>query len=524
MTGWFLDLVIVVPVTAALRLLPGMCWMSRGMDAGAHLLLRRQIRRHGMRLRIEDWPLVLDKRFTYPWAFHWLLALLPESWLRRVPPLPSTICDVMHAVIVMWLAGHLAPLVAPGIDPAVVGLVAGLLFGTAPALLVVGFGPRAYEVTPRPFGELLYTITMTGALLYLTGQSRAGLAAAVLGGGVLLLSSKFAAQVLLFCAPVMALLPRDAKILLLVPVALAAALILSGGGYWWILRSQFIHLRFYRARLQYEHPVLMARNRGRALLAAVIRLLRSRDRLSLADAARLAEGHTLLQFLIRNVLWCGVVALVVAGGFAAWPPNDGRWHAWLMAWAIAPAVPFLITSLRNFRFLGEAERYPEYALAPVAVLAAIGLAGLGRQPAALALAAYAVLCVPALAYTVGRLRWNSGRGATQDLDELVQFLGKQPAAAVVLSLPWHVAFQVMPDLELRYIAALDATAWCLEPEQVFARYPWPRGDFAAWRRNAGLELVIADRRALAAADAMAYDFSGLTPVFRGARYDVYTVA
>ena len=68
-----LALPIVVLVTAALRIIPGVTWRFRGVDAGAHLLIRRQIRKHGMRLSMRDWPLLLDERHTYPWGFHWFL-------------------------------------------------------------------------------------------------------------------------------------------------------------------------------------------------------------------------------------------------------------------------------------------------------------------------------------------------------------------------------------------------------------------------------------------------------------------
>lgn len=513
---------IVAIVTASLRILPGLRWQYRGMDAGAHLLLRRQIRRHRMRLRMEGWPLVLDQRFTYPWAFHWLLALLPESWLRRVPPLPSAICDVLHAGIVVWLAGHLAPVITPGVDPATVALVAGLLFGTSPALLVAGFGPRAYDVTPRPFGELVYTAMMSGALFYLIEGSPAGLGVALLAAGVLLLSSKFAAQVLAFCTPVVALLAHDARVLLLLPAAFLVAMGLSGGGYWWILRTQWVHLRHYRQTLQYEHPMLIRRNRGRDLARAMgAALAAPQDRARWIRLIQLAESHSFLQFLLRNVLWFGVAALYLSGLLPRGSGTGGVWVGWLLAWTVAPLVPFLLTSLRDFRFLGEAERYPEYAITPAAVLAGAAVLVLSPTFRSVVIAAYLFSLVIAEAYTIARLRWNASRQEVRALDEVSAFLAAEPTTAVAVPLPWHLAFQLAPDVRCGFVAGLDASVWCDDASPIFAAYPWLRPEVSRWPGSYAASLVLVDRAALQTEAAPNYDFTALQLAFENDAFQVY---
>ncbi|HEU4799730.1 MAG TPA: hypothetical protein VFS94_03805 [Gemmatimonadales bacterium] len=516
-----LTLPIVVLVTAALRIIPGLAWRFRGMDAGAHLLIRRQIRKHGMRLSMRGWPLLLDERHTYPWGFHWFLALLPEPWLRRCPPLASAISDSLHVLVVALLAAWLAPRILPGLDPGATALVAGLLVATAPALLVVGFGPRAYEVTPRPFGEMLYAAAMASSLWYLQDGHVAAAVAAVLVGGLLLLSSKFAAQVLLFCTPIISLIMGDARLLLLLPLAMGAALVMSGGGYWWVMRAQLAHLRFYRQRLQYEHPVLSTRNRGRDLVRAAGRVLRHpADREARIALIRLAEGHTFLQFLLRNVLWCGVLALLALSVFPAWSGAVRGWQVALIAWAVAPVAPFLLSSLRDFRFLGEAERYPEYGLAPVAVLAAAGLLAV---PAALRwwlVAGYVLTLVPAFAYTVSRLRWNSRRLDGDALDALTAWLRTLPAGSVILSLPWHLAFQVMLDLDHRYVAGIDAARWCRDYDRIFTRYPWLITDLDQWRREYGADVVVVDWPALEKA-GITYPLDALQLAFQNERFRAY---
>jgi hypothetical protein len=515
-------LVAVAGITAAVRIIPGIVWPFRGMDAGTHLLLRRHIRGHRMRLTMRDWPLLLDERHTYPWAFHWLIALLPDSVIVRFPPLPSALTDALHAILVALLAVYLSPQVVSGTDPALVGLTAGLLFGSAPALLVVGLGPRAYEVTPRPFGELLFTIVMIGVMSFLLRGSAAALVMSILAGGVLLLSSKFAAQVLVFCVPVVAMVTRDARLLILLPAALAVAMVLSGGRYWWVLKTQVQHLVFYRRRLQHEYEIVASRSSGRNLLRAMLRAVRNpADSGALIEMVRFAEGITWVQFLLRNVLWCGVIWLCLIESFGPWRGAAESWRSWLLAWAIAPVAPFVLTSLRNFRFLGEAERYPEYAIAPVAVLAALGLALSDGHSAVVLVGVYAISLLPVLGYTAARLRWNHHRQMPGAFEDLQQFLQACPASSVMLPLPWPVAFQLMPDLDQRCLVAMDASVWCRDYDLIFARYPWPSTNLGRWRQEFGAELVVVDWVALAKEVEVNYDLSRLVLVHQNDRYRVF---
>lgn len=517
-------MVAVAAVAAALRIIPGHVWRFRGMDAGAHLMIRRQIRRNGMGLSLRGWPLLLDERLTYPWGFHWGIALLPESWLRRFPALTSAVIDALHSALVVWLTADLAPRISPALDPTATALIAGLLFATAPALLVVGFGPRAYEVTPRPFGELLYSLTLVASVIHLNDGGAGAAVVAAATGGALLLSSKFGAQVLLFCIPTMAAVMSDLRMLLLLPLSVIAAMLLSAGAYRWVIRAQLIHLGFYRRRLQYEHPVLQSRNRGRDLLRSLWRLLRrSGEGGDWRNFIRLAEGHTFLQFLLRNVLWCGVMVLLALSVFPQWPAEMRDWQLALIAWAAAPLGPFLLSSLRDFRFLGEAERYPEYGLAPVSVLAGIGLMSIGPSLRGWLLVAYVLTLVPAFAYTWSRLRWNSRKLDGDALDALSAWLRTRPAGSVIMSLPWHLSFQVMSELDHRYVAGLDAARWCRDYDELFERYPWLKADLGRWRADYGAELVVVDRQALEKA-GVSYPLGGMKPVFENERFRVYDLA
>ncbi|HEX6645519.1 MAG TPA: hypothetical protein VF037_12630 [Gemmatimonadales bacterium] len=505
---------IVAGTTAILRLVPGLLWPRHAMDGGYHMLLRREIRRNGMAMPRRVAAMALDEEQTYPWWYHWLLALFPERWLIAVPPLVSTLLDTAHAAIVVAIAAHLAP--GREADTA---LLAGLLFATAPALLVVGIGPRAYEITPRPLGELCFTIVMAAGAAYHASADWIWLVAGILAGAVLLMSSKFAAQVLVFTVPVIAIAARSPAPLLLAIGAFGAALLLTRGRYRRVLSGQLQHLRIFRRRLQHEHAILRDRNRWGALAGAVRDAVRARGRDgSLASVARLAEHNTVLQFLLRNVLWCGAIVLlfvVPLGGILAEP----AWGPWLVAWATAPLVPFAVSSLRRFRFLGEAERYPEYAVAAVAVLAALALTDLEAGTRGLLLAIYAASLVPVLGYSIVRQRWNARRASGPGVERVVSFLASLPPGRTILPVPWFSAYILAPRLEHRFLAGNDTRVWYRDYEKIFATYPWPVTDLAYWRAR-GAELALVDQTALGDADAPVYPLEGLPTVHADERFRV----
>lgn len=517
-----LAVVVLLVLVAVTRLWPGMRWRWPAKDSAYHMLLRRELRRRGLRMPDRVPAMLLEDRQSYPWLYHQMIALLPDRWLARLPSLPSAIADAGLGGITLALAAWIAPRAGGAVDPTSLALVSGVLFATSPALLVAGIGPRAHDVTPRPFGELWVAAALALTGVWHADGSVTAFALGALAGGAALLTSKFAAQALLFMVPVMAMVVRDASVLLLLPGAVLLALVVSAGRYRHVLRAQVAHLGLYRRRLQHEHVMLADRNDWGGLARAVVRMLRSRDRASRVEAARLAEHNTWLQFLLRNMLLVLLAAALLAFGMPAGVGTGDAAGWWLLAWAAAPLVPFVLTSLRGWRFLGEAERYPEYGVVPTCVLAALLLLQLPPAVALAAGAAYLVTLLPSLGYGIARRRFNVERTPAGAQDALVSFLGSRAPGEVVLPVPWHAAFAVAPVTEQFYLVGNDGAFWTREFDRILVRYPWPVPDLAFWRQGYGASLLLVERALLEGEGRdVGYDLSGCTRVHRDARYDVY---
>lgn len=381
-------------------------------DTYYHLLAARAIRENGLRLPQALPGLCFPGPYDYPPLFHWLLALWPEksreSWERHMSAAWDT---ASVALIGLWADYALG---------AHAGFQAAALFAFAPALLSVGTGPRAYHATPRVMAGFLFYGIAFGCGFWLIEGSAAALAAAVIMGAALLLTSKFGAQVMLFMLPAMALILRRHEPVIILLASVLAALILSRGHYWRVAKAHFGHLWLYhqlgsrRTGLIFrksswgEIPGLFRAclNNPRAFLRAVLW-----ENCILAAASR----NLHLIFLAPALIW----------GFQT--PWEKFWAAWLAASLAA----FALTSLRPFLIMGEPERYLEFSL-PGQILLIVSVY-MGRPAAAwvmISLGVWSALLSAAFIYAFVRIYRPDPVADRQKL-ELSDFLRSRPSSRIL---------------------------------------------------------------------------------------------
>ncbi len=480
-------------VVFGLRFLPSWFHPVMGSDEGFHFLLRREIRRNRFRVPLRLAPCVRDVRVMYPWLFHQLIAFLPERCLRRIPALPSAIIDGLHAMLAYWGGGWLASTLGRPELACAAGFGSALFLGVNPALLAHGMGPRAYSPTPRPFGELLFSLSILSAAVAIHQASLGWGALSALAGGAMLLSSKFAAQVLLFFVPLLALAPGFRAILWLLPGAVCAAMLVSRGRYRDILRGQFVHLRWYRRKHQYASGMITERSRWQEISAWMTSIRKQGffARNTLRAAGQAYATNTYLMAMSRGGLFFILLVLLLSPDHRESLQVGGAPGRWLAAWAFIWIIPLVLTSTRHFRFLGEAERYAEYGIFPAAVLMGVGLVVAPLSPAlrfALPLYAMSAIAVVAHAWAINA---KVNARDNRDQDQLVEALNQLSPGAVLLGIP---AMQVLCPVASRLPHRLaevtsDSIQFIQMIERHFEGYPWPKPDWEMWR-SLGVDYVV----------------------------------
>ncbi len=494
MSADWASIFLPVGLVMLVRLLPAWFWPTFTSDAGYHLLMRREIRNNGFRIPRKLTPCVFDEQVTYPWLYHQWIAFLPETWLRRVPALPSAVIDGCHAALAYlggaWLATSLGH---PGAAPQA-GFWSAILFGINPALLAHGLGPRAYEMTPRPLGELFFSMLMLAAIWAAQGGGVAGWVVSALAGGALLLSSKFAAQVLAFFVPLLALVPGFHAVAWMLPASFVTAMLLSRGRYFHVLRGQIVHLRWYRRKQQYATEMISGRNRWREIqqIGSAICEHGLFSREVVRSLGRAYTTNTYLLALSRGGLFLVLLFICTWTDPRCTGMDLGAFPSLcLLAWAFIWVFPFVLTSMRHYRFLGEAERYAEYGILPAAILVGVGLAIAPPSAArAVVLLLYALSAVGVVGHAWA-INARASRTETRDRDELVDALRKLPAGSTLLGIPaMHVLAPVAFRLPHRYAdITTDGVQLIGLIENRFQDYPWPKPDWEMWR-SLGVDYVV----------------------------------
>ena len=455
-------------------------------DTYFHLLCARVIRENGYRLPPRLPRIVLAHEHTYPFLYHYLLAALPlpqRLWLERSS---GAIFDTASLVVVcVFMAGLEARGIAPG-GPQVSWLVA-VLFAFAPALLRIGSGPRAYNGNPRPAGQFLYLVHVVSAYWALSASSGIALTLSVLAGAAAVVTAKFSTQVLLFFAPFFAVIVSPAY-LAIAGSSIVAAIVLSGGRAWRVLVGHYRHSRFYVSCLQsiFIQPVARSLRDYARSFADYSRALLTRGAYKLALEWYFTESHPL--HLLLTVATPFLALPLIAGSGA--PLTDIE--RFLLAWCLAAMTWFVLTKLKFLMFLGEGERYLEYAMFPALYLAVSLL--WDRHPGWIyGYAAYSLLAA-AFYIAYFHRRYTESAAGSHATERAFEQLNRM-APGVVLpigSVHWkalyHAEFPVLT-IGVNVDEALLARE---EFMLVLGRYPYPSADFERIVERYNVAYIVSD--------------------------------
>jgi len=182
-------------------------------------------------------------------------------------------------------------------------------------------------------------------------------------GGLLFLTSKFAVQVFLMFYLIFFVLFWDMTWLEVPLISLFVAFLFSRGKYMEIALGHLEHCQYYRKAISRRFYLVTNKNRWKDLKHVILNLYRAPG-----EAARtLLMDNTYALMLIKNcqlfylifLFYAGILVMDKAGIF-------------FLVWLGASLLIFFITSLKPFLFLGEADRYLEYALYPQFLLICMG--------------------------------------------------------------------------------------------------------------------------------------------------------
>lgn len=316
-------------------------------DTYGHLYFSSEVRKQRAGAFGSIIPQVVEGgRFYHPFLWHWLISFINLETCLKHGFVISAIFEAVFCSVLVYYFSYL------GFDAtsSIIGI--GLYLFSPNTFSQLSIGPRVASLTPRLLSEHL-------GMLYLLIQFSTNFSVLSLGffslcilGGVTLLISKFAVQVLFFLLPVSALISLSFDPLGALIGSIIVALIISRGKFWFHLHRQYNHLVSY----------FLANLRGETGVS---------DRNSIFDffnSKTLTINNLAYYLLVRNSL-SGLVLkapLVLLFAFFCYSSIEQSailtFPKGILPIILAAFVIFFITSLRPFLFLGEAERYVNYVL------------------------------------------------------------------------------------------------------------------------------------------------------------------
>lgn len=333
---------------------------TAGFDTYGHLYLASEVRKQ----RCGPFGAIMAKvvgaaPYRHPFLWHWLVGMIPATWLMRHQ---KWISPIMDALFVLGIYGALR---ISGFSTSAASMAALLYVFTPMWFSRLSIGPRISSLTPRLASELATNLFFMMTLL---PASWSPVWTLVVAGGLaafVLLSSKFGVQAMFFLAPATSAIAWKAEPILALCAGLVVAIIVTRGEFMATLGSQIAHLRWYYKENRRGAMFVSSRNSWRRLVEA-----------KPGDDARTRAKELVGRLLLLNS-YTGVIlkmpVLLAALGLSAlaWHRGGVPFPAWLLAPVAVSVLLFLLINRPSLLFLGEAERYLNHVAFFIVAIASI---------------------------------------------------------------------------------------------------------------------------------------------------------
>jgi hypothetical protein len=326
-------------------------------DTYFHLYCAQTIRENSFRLPRKLPRIVLNHIYTYPFLYHYLLACFPLKYRLWAERLTGAFFDTFSLIMIYLFSGWAVRRMGGGYPLTVLPIWVAALYAFSPALLRIGLGPRAYNGSPRVLGQSLYLLHLFAAYYAYANHNMAAVAISMLAGAAVIITAKFGTQVLFFFGLFFSVV-MDWRYPLLLIGSLILSVLLTKGRSLDVLEGHTRHSIFYFKYLQKvylypSHPTLM--QYLKRAFHGLCHLVQCKWMAALnwyyTESFFIHFLVTVTpQFLFLPAIW------QKAGGSSI--------ESFLFMWAGMGLFWFFLTKTKNLLFLGEGERYLEYALFP----------------------------------------------------------------------------------------------------------------------------------------------------------------
>ncbi len=334
-------------------------------DTLFHLFYAKEIRKNKFKYPKKLNKFCNDHLNGYPPGYHYILALFNEKHRAIVERVTGAFLDSIYFILITgFMIGFKDHL---GLSQLNI-ICISFLFAFAPIFLRLGWGPRAYNGSPRVLGQLLYMVHALGIVAFAITDNYWYIMATIISGSLLWISSIFGAQLMVFfCALGITFMGPIYVVVLIAGYALAV--VLTFGKILLVTKSVVRHSESYYKFLmkRFLYPVF----KGPKLYFKTVYwnlypLIKERKVKEFRNWF-LKENHGIhLLFTVFIILPLTVFLYFVTKIYI--PSFELHMYSFFALWVLCGFFLFVLTKNKPFLFLGAGERYLEYSYFPLLLL------------------------------------------------------------------------------------------------------------------------------------------------------------
>ncbi len=332
---------LILPSLAFLfEIYPRLLNRKFGVDIWTHLLyLKEYHRQKGMPKKIENGFLVAGE-YDYPPVFITILSKFPLQVVEKYEFVFSPFFDSLLILIIFFISFYLTGNIA-------ISIVTQIIYLLTPIIIL-----ENSSATPRSLGYTLFTILFLSLFLYLQNGQLLFILIAIICGTLIFLSHRFTTQGFLFSSLFFTILDRNPLYIGSFIICLILAVIVSRGFYLKVLKGHVGNLRFWAENISYRFShQIKGTYKEHKTKDFVFRIY-----------------NEFLKFPPFVLAITNPWTLAVFYIFFFSMPSDPLLSK-LVWWVIfSYGLALLTIWVKQFRFLGEGQRYLELSAFPTAFL------------------------------------------------------------------------------------------------------------------------------------------------------------
>ncbi len=316
---------------------------SIDFDTCGHLYFINELRKQGrspwQNIKIQCW----DGRYlSHPFFLHSILSFIQTKVLFKKQKFINVFLDSLFSVFILIAATAIFDDLKLAFSCVLIYLFTPIWFSK------ISMGPRIGNFTPRLFTELIFNILLCILFGLYNISTVEFYIITILLTSIILLTSKFGLQVVLFVLPLASLVLKNLYPFYLIAFSFLFTIIISRGKVLNLFFDQFKHLKnYYKANSKNNTAIS---NRNKVVFFSLKELMTFNGIRKFVYNYLFYNSYTVIFFkmpvLIFLLLGLAKYQFIIFGFFY-----------YINIFIISVVILFCIISMRKFLFLGEAERY-----------------------------------------------------------------------------------------------------------------------------------------------------------------------